>query len=211
MTMTRKHVTGLLLAGMAAVGAAGIGAAAVHADERGGPFGERGWGHRHGRWAALSAEDRAAFTDARIAGLHAGLKLSAEQEKLWPPVETALRDLSKQRDAQRAARRERGRMSEDAPGALRAMLNWYRASPILVPAMDETPPRPAFLDGAFPPVTQPTLVVWGLGDAALLPSQLEGLDTLVPDLTLVKVDAGHFVPWENPDAIVAAINEWEAA
>ena len=77
--------------------------------------------------------------------------------------------------------------------------------------MDETPPRPAFLDGAFPPVTQPTLVVWGLGDAALLPSQLEGLDTLVPDLTLVKVDAGHFVPWENPDAIVAAINEWEAA
>ncbi|MFJ7436290.1 Spy/CpxP family protein refolding chaperone [Methylorubrum thiocyanatum] len=114
-------MTGLLLAGMAAVGAAGIGAAAVHADERGGPFGERGWGHRHGRWAALSAEDRAAFTDARIAGLHAGLKLSAEQEKLWPPVETALRDLSKQRDAQRAARRERGRMSEDAPGALRAM------------------------------------------------------------------------------------------
>ncbi|GJE80154.1 Spy/CpxP family protein refolding chaperone [Methylorubrum thiocyanatum] len=121
MTMTRKHVTGLLLAGMAAVGAAGIGAAAVHADERGGPFGERGWGHRHGRWAALSAEDRAAFTDARIAGLHAGLKLNPEQEKLWPPVEAALRDLSKQRDAQRAARRERGRMSEDAPGALRAM------------------------------------------------------------------------------------------
>ncbi|CAO4146964.1 LTXXQ motif family protein [Methylorubrum thiocyanatum] len=121
MTMKRKHVTGLLLAGMAAVGAAGIGAAAVHADERGGPFGERGWGHRHGRWAALSAEDRAAFTDARIAGLHAGLKLNPEQEKLWPPVETALRDLSKQREAQRAARRERGRMSEDAPGALRAM------------------------------------------------------------------------------------------
>ncbi|WP_411903192.1 Spy/CpxP family protein refolding chaperone [Methylorubrum thiocyanatum] len=114
-------MTALLLAGMAAVGAAGIGAAAVHADERGGPFGERGWGHRHGRWAALSAEDRAAFTDARIAGLRAGLKLNPEQEKLWPPVETALRDLSKQRDAQRAARRERGRMSEDAPGALRAM------------------------------------------------------------------------------------------
>ena len=121
MTMTRKHVTGLLLAGMAAVGAAGIGAAAVHADERGGPFGERGWGHRHGRWAALSAEDRAAFTDARIAGLHAGLKRHPEQDKLWPPVETALRDLSKQRDAKRAARRERGRMTEDAPGALRAM------------------------------------------------------------------------------------------
>jgi pimeloyl-ACP methyl ester carboxylesterase len=96
------------------------------------------------------------------------------------------------------------------PGALTAMLNWYRASPILVPAMDETPERPAFLDGPFPPIQQPTLVVWGLKDAALLPSQLEGLDALVPDLTLVKVDAGHFVPWENPDAIVAAIRDWES-
>lgn len=96
------------------------------------------------------------------------------------------------------------------PGALTAMLNWYRASPILVPAMDETPERPAFLDAPFPPIQQPTLVVWGLKDAALLPSQLEWLAALVPDLTLVKVDAGHFVPWENPDAIVAAIREWEA-
>lgn len=95
------------------------------------------------------------------------------------------------------------------PGALTAMLNWYRASPIIVPAMDETPERPAFLDGPFPPIQQPTLVVWGLKDAALLPSQLEGLAALVPDLTLVKVDAGHFVPWENPNAIVAAIREWE--
>ena len=95
------------------------------------------------------------------------------------------------------------------PGALTAMLNWYRASPIIVPAMDETPERPAFLDAPFPPIQQPTLVVWGLKDAALLPSQLEGLAALVPDLTLVKVDAGHFVPWENPDAIVAAIREWE--
>ena len=56
-----------------------------------------------------------------------------------------------------------------------AMLNWYRASTIIVPAMDETP-TPAWLDAPFPPVTQPTLVIWGLGDKALLPSQLEGLD-----------------------------------
>lgn len=123
--MTGKRVTGFLLAGLAVFGAAGLGTAAVRAGERGGPFSDGSGGHRHGRWSALSAEDRAAFTDARIAGLHAGLKLSPEQEALWPPVETALRDLSKQRDAQRAARREfrreRGRMTDDAPGALRAM------------------------------------------------------------------------------------------
>jgi zinc resistance-associated protein len=38
-----------------------------------------------------SPADRAAFLDAHIAALHAGLKLTPEQEKLWPPVEAALR------------------------------------------------------------------------------------------------------------------------
>jgi len=52
------------------------------------------------------------------------------------------------------------------------------------------------------------LVIWGMDDKALLPSQLEGLDALVPDMTLVKVDAGHFVPWEAPDAVTGAIRTW---
>ena len=94
------------------------------------------------------------------------------------------------------------------PGAMTAMLNWYRASSIVVPetGADEAPPP--WLDGPFPPVTQPTLVIWGLRDQALLPVQLEGLGALVPDLTVVKVDAGHFVPWENPAAVNAAMREW---
>ena len=94
------------------------------------------------------------------------------------------------------------------PGAMTAMLNWYRASRIVVPGMDETPERPAFLSAPFPPVTQPTLVIWGMDDKALLPSQLDGLDALVPDLTLVKVAAGHFVPWEAPEAVTEAIRDW---
>ncbi|MGY4397459.1 pimeloyl-ACP methyl ester carboxylesterase [Sphingomonas sp. UYAg733] len=94
------------------------------------------------------------------------------------------------------------------PGAMTAMLNWYRASAIVVPEMHETPERPAFLNAPFPSLKQPTLVIWGLKDAALLPSQLEGIDALVPDMTLVKVDAGHFVPWEAPEAVTAAIKEW---
>jgi len=94
------------------------------------------------------------------------------------------------------------------PGTMTAMLNWYRASQIIVPAPDENPSRPAFLDAAFPPVTQPTLVVWGTQDKALLPVQLEGLDALVPDLTIERVDAGHFVPWQNPDAVIAAMRRW---
>jgi hypothetical protein len=52
------------------------------------------WFREHMR---LSTEDRAALTDARIAAVHAGLKLTPDQEKLWPPVEAAVRDFAKMR------------------------------------------------------------------------------------------------------------------
>ena len=94
------------------------------------------------------------------------------------------------------------------PGAITAMLNWYRASALEVPATDEQCDGPAFLHAPFPPVTQRTLVIWGVRDAALLPVQLDGLDALVPDLTLVRVDAGHFIPWEAPDEVNRAIRDW---
>jgi len=94
------------------------------------------------------------------------------------------------------------------PGAMTAMLNWYRASPIIVPAPGEIPDRPAWLDAPFPPIVQPTLVIWGMKDKALLPVQVEGLDAVVPDLTVVKVDAGHFVPWEAPEDVNQAIRGW---
>jgi zinc resistance-associated protein len=55
----------------------------------------------------FSPEDRAAFLDARIAALKAGLVLNAEQEKNWPPLESAMRDLAKQRAERLAAWRER--------------------------------------------------------------------------------------------------------
>jgi hypothetical protein len=55
------------------------------------------------RWHP-NAEDISALGDARIAAIHAGLKLSAEQEKNWPAVEAALRDLAKQRSERFAAR-----------------------------------------------------------------------------------------------------------
>jgi hypothetical protein len=57
-----------------------------------------------GQHERSSPEDRAAFTDARIAALHTGLKLNADQEKNWPAVESALRDLSKQREDRREER-----------------------------------------------------------------------------------------------------------
>jgi zinc resistance-associated protein len=55
------------------------------------------------RWRPTAA-DITAFGDARIAAIHTGLALTADQEKLWPPVESALRDMLKQRSARFAAR-----------------------------------------------------------------------------------------------------------
>src|SRR5215813_14787053 len=47
----------------------------------------------HRRGAGLSAEDVSALTDARVAALHAGLKLSPEQEKNWPAFEQSYREV----------------------------------------------------------------------------------------------------------------------
>jgi zinc resistance-associated protein len=52
-----------------------------------------------------NAVDITAFADARIAALHAGLKLNSEQEKNWPAVESAMRELAKQRVERFEARR----------------------------------------------------------------------------------------------------------
>src|SRR5256714_14699080 len=57
----------------------------------------RPWFSGHMHHARMNPEDRAAFLDARIAAVHAGLKLTPDQEKLWPPVEAAVRDFAKLR------------------------------------------------------------------------------------------------------------------
>jgi LTXXQ motif family protein len=69
--------------------------------------------HEHMQHMRMSPEDRAAFADARIAAVHAGLKLTADQEKLWPPVESAVRDFAKLR-IDRANARMKG--MDDAQG-----------------------------------------------------------------------------------------------
>ena len=97
------------------------------------------------------------------------------------------------------------------PGALTAMLNWYRGSKLVVPPTGVTVPLPDWLLKAFPEIEVPTLVIWGMRDAALLPLQLDGLDELVDDLRIVRLpDAGHFAPWEAADAVAAALEPFLA-
>lgn len=74
-----------ILAGVAALAIAG--STAVYAQHR-------PWFHDHAR---LLPQDRAALADARIAAVKAGLELTPDQQKLWPPVEQAVRDFAKLR------------------------------------------------------------------------------------------------------------------
>jgi zinc resistance-associated protein len=84
-----------LLAGTAAL--AITGSSLVYAQQR-----DHGPG---ARWHP-SQEDRAAFTDARIAALKAGLRLTPDQEKNWPAFETAWRDIAKARGERMADRKD---------------------------------------------------------------------------------------------------------
>ncbi len=59
----------------------------------GGPGGPAAAQERRG----MSKDDFNRLVDARIASIKAGLKLSADQEKLWPPVEDAIRANATQR------------------------------------------------------------------------------------------------------------------
>ena len=68
----------------------------------------------HGVWRS-TPEDMSAIADARIAAIKVELRLTPEQEKLWPPVETAARDLAKQRIDRIAARREARRDRRGPP------------------------------------------------------------------------------------------------
>lgn len=95
------------------------------------------------------------------------------------------------------------------PGALTGMLNWYRASPMAVPAPEAPAQSTPFLEAPFPKLAMPVLVIWGMKDEALLPCQLEGLADHIAQLDIVRVaEAGHFIPWERPEAVSAAIADW---
>src|SRR3984893_4223583 len=92
------------IAGIAALAIAG--STAVYAQHR-------PWFHEHVEHTRMNPADRAAFADARIAAVHAGLKLNADQEKLWPPVESAVRDFAKLR-IDRANARMNAKSDDDA-------------------------------------------------------------------------------------------------
>ncbi|MBB3033234.1 alpha/beta fold hydrolase [Alteriqipengyuania lutimaris] len=109
---------------------------------------------------------------------------------------------------------ERARLLEDWQDrdAAFGMLNWYRASPVIVPPMDAPFEIPvSYQAPQLPSLTIPTLVIWAMDDVALPPGNLVGLEDIIDDLTVEQVQGcGHFVPWESPQKVNAAMEAFLA-
>jgi pimeloyl-ACP methyl ester carboxylesterase len=80
------------------------------------------------------------------------------------------------------------------PGALPAMIDWYRA------ALRRKPHK------KWQPIEQPALVVWGDQDRFLLPELAEPDRSWVRDLRVVRLpQASHWVQADAPDEVNAAL------
>jgi len=101
------------------------------------------------------------------------------------------------------------------PGALTGGLNYYRASAVgppppaaggtTAPVGDPPPETPPLI------VKVPTLVIWGEKDTALLTNNLNGLDRVVPRLTIKRVPEGtHWVVREKAADVNGLIREFIA-
>jgi pimeloyl-ACP methyl ester carboxylesterase len=90
------------------------------------------------------------------------------------------------------------------PGALTAMLNYYRA----------------FVRGGggarqralgYPPIETPTLLIWGEDDVALCRETTYGTEQYVPNLTLRYLPGvSHWVQQEAPEQVNAILEAWLA-
>lgn len=83
------------------------------------------------------------------------------------------------------------------PGAATAAINYYRAA---VRSGTRIPGLRRSLENV------PTLVLWGEKDRYFGPELLDGLETLVPGLRLVRLpDASHWLPSDAPDRVNAEL------
>jgi len=86
------------------------------------------------------------------------------------------------------------------PGALTAMVNWYRAAVRHRAAMK-------LVNGGR--VDVPVLIVWGEADTALGLETLDDTDRYVADLTIRRLPGvSHWVQQEAPEAVNAILTEW---
>jgi pimeloyl-ACP methyl ester carboxylesterase len=90
-------------------------------------------------------------------------------------------------------------------------LNYYRASPLRPPRPDDAAAAAVELPAAMLYIPVPTQVLWGLGDTALLPGLLDGLQAYVPQLEVETVpDATHWLVHEQPQRVIDTLQRFLA-
>ena len=89
---------------------------------------------------------------------------------------------------------------------LRGGCNYYRASPLRPPTALDPAAAQIELPLSMLTISMPTLVIWALGDIALPPELIDGLDTYIPDLTLIPVaKATHWIVHEDPALVIGSL------
>jgi epoxide hydrolase 4 len=88
-------------------------------------------------------------------------------------------------------------------------LNYYRASPLRPPRPGDPAAAAITLPREMLTVDLPTLVLWAMDDAALLPELVDGLEDYVSQLTLEKVPhASHWIVHERPQFVAQRLGEF---
>jgi epoxide hydrolase 4 len=100
------------------------------------------------------------------------------------------------------------------PGSVDAALNYYRAARLGPPDGKGSPGGSNLLDDVPQEkwkVNCPVLVLWAEEERYLMPSGLEGLEQLVPDLTVQKISgATHWVTTEKPAQVIRHLRDFIA-
>ena len=97
------------------------------------------------------------------------------------------------------------------PGALTGMLNWYRATSLVVPKPGEAvdPAKLPRLDPAQLRVRMPHLVIWGMDDRALLPVTRATLADYCDDLSVAEIaGADHWVVHQKTGEVIGRIRDF---
>ena len=95
---------------------------------------------------------------------------------------------------------DRYRANALQPGAMTAMVNYYRAN---------FGPLGRFARGKTAAIDAPTLMVWGEEDTALGVELTEGYEGLVTDFSLRRLPGvSHWVQQEAPEAVNAHLEAW---
>ncbi len=96
-------------------------------------------------------------------------------------------------------------------GRMKAMINWYRASTLVVADPGKPVTDLPEMDPTRLQVRCPHLLIWGMDDTALLPESREGLEDFASDLAIKEIaSADHWLHHQKPNEVAKAVFDWMA-